>query len=413
MSTDIFVKINNFHKQAAIIPDMAKRIMYSLIPSVNSNQVDIRALKAAVEGINDIIKYGSRAVIEEMRHSRDEFDYLQAKEYFDANNLEDCLKECFESFNNPRNWKPQYGGYAWAKITRSLLSLTNLRSGLKATIENKDYTGELQVMKDIIIELNIFDGLAHNTASIMKNLIEEEVNESKDKDNKSLPYLDDLAHEQLININKAQELLNSKELMDPMDVYKEIEKTLIDSGDIHRFKDFSTKLRSKKEYHQDNSAKVLPEKFLISTRKLIKSDMNGIHEYLLKIKNDFKKFDLNESSISQILENSANVRYSLKQAIHIIYNAATNNSGVFNASNLDRLQNTILKEYKPLTNKITNTLKLLNQCDNDINRFRDHLEAISFDDMGEYIGDDKEEAESTIETIIDDCNKAYFVLDTF
>lgn len=44
-----FNKLNKFVKKADIASDMAKRIMYSLIPSVNNNQVDVRALKAAVE----------------------------------------------------------------------------------------------------------------------------------------------------------------------------------------------------------------------------------------------------------------------------------------------------------------------------------------------------------------------------
>jgi len=43
-----------------------------------------------------------------------------------------------------------------------------------------------------------------------------------------------------------------KELINPIDVYKEVEDILTESGDIHRFKDWTTKIRNNSEYHKQN-----------------------------------------------------------------------------------------------------------------------------------------------------------------
>lgn len=76
----LFNKIANFEKKALIINDMVQRIMYSLIPSVNENRVDYKALKYAVSGMNDILKFGLQACRNELKHYGQ--DSAQNKEKF-------------------------------------------------------------------------------------------------------------------------------------------------------------------------------------------------------------------------------------------------------------------------------------------------------------------------------------------
>lgn len=86
-------------------------------------------------------------------------------------------------FANKTAWARNYGGYAWEKIARSLKSLAIIKSGMIAAKKENNLELELDFMKQAIIELNVFDGLAHNTNSIMKNIIELE--------NQSYGYSDD------------------------------------------------------------------------------------------------------------------------------------------------------------------------------------------------------------------------------
>ena len=62
--------VNNILKEATIRSDMAKRIMYSILPStvdpsqvvMSGGVVDYKALDAAVEGAADIIAFGTLSV---------------------------------------------------------------------------------------------------------------------------------------------------------------------------------------------------------------------------------------------------------------------------------------------------------------------------------------------------------------
>lgn len=126
--------------EATIETDMAKRIMLSVIPSVmTKNEMhqfggfDYKALKAAVFGARDLIKYGSAACVEEMKHYGDndkDEDYgkiQKAKkavlDLWGQGKYKECLKLCDVSFHDTKNWNPSYGREAWGKIARTLYQM--------------------------------------------------------------------------------------------------------------------------------------------------------------------------------------------------------------------------------------------------------------------------------------------------
>lgn len=246
--------------EASLRSDMAKRIMYSILPSVSDKTqlhmtggvVDYNALRYAVEGRRDIIKYGTKACVQELKSYKKDINApipLQALskgiasiESGDYSAAADLAAKCFADYSG---WAGGYGGKAWEKIARSLQRLIAYDQTLKESKESKDLDQELQIMQQIVIELNVFDGLSHNNSSVMKNLVDQEWQEMHTGNNES-------RNKELDEITR---MMDAKELTNPMDVYKEIESTLVESGDIHRFKDWTRKLHNLPEYRQTNLKK--------------------------------------------------------------------------------------------------------------------------------------------------------------
>lgn len=195
--------LNKFIKivKASIEDDMANRIMYSLITSkatpnelyYNDGVVNQDVLDLAVEGINDLIKYGSLAVL-------DELSYLDESIYnknLNKNKIEndiksnnynlilDFLKKAYNLFTKEQ-WDDGFGGYAWAKITKSLHDLTNLKINLS---NETDKSKQNKIKKLIILEMNYFDSLSHNNGSILEKMARQE-------------------HEDSLNLNEHNSLLN-------------------------------------------------------------------------------------------------------------------------------------------------------------------------------------------------------------
>ena len=389
-------KIAKFVKEATVRSDMAKRIMYSLIPSVNDNRIDVKALKYAIEGINDLIKYGTMACINELEHyNRDAYyddndnliinnedKYSIALNLLKLNDYKGALEKSYEAFNEEDHWHKAYGGFAWARIAKSLLNLVNLRSGLKATIENKDYQGELAVMKDIIVEMNIFDGLSHNTASVMRNILEEEDialrpsfqqydKNLRDFDNSDLSKLhpnqikklkekfeknySDFIEENRNNFHKEKEktfnMMDAKELSDPIDVYREIEQSLIDSGDINKYQDYISKLRNNPKYRNYDFDKIEKEKKLIKIRKELLPYIKKFNTYNDKI-NDLNIDNFNDEETGTVKEEK--FYYKLSNIINDIVDTG------------DTLDSKFNRELFKDINKDTDIIKKFNQNRNNL-----------------------------------------------
>ena len=270
-----------------------------------------------LNGINEIIEYGTLACINELKHYMEEDNEddditphneqsMSALKSYNLKNYKKAIDICINYFADDEGWQESYGGYAWEKIATSIKNLINLKSGLKASIQNKNFEQELAIMKDIIIELNIFDGMAHNTDSIFPKLLklEDEKNNptdeelledakflGKDKDEDILRgYIAkrklDIMHRQVEDRKKIRNLMDVKELSDPVDVFREIEPTLTQSGDIGKYKDFAAKLRNNPKYHNYDDIALNIEKQRIPLRKKIKKNIHEIQDKIDELIDD-------------------------------------------------------------------------------------------------------------------------------
>ena len=225
---NLFYNIDNYFKfcDADIKHEMAKRIMYSIIPSLaipteiyhTSGIVDYKALKAATEGLDDLVRYGVRAVLNELRHARERLEYT--------------LK--------PIN------------------------------VFEKDHTGSFGPGK----------------------------------------------------FNKIKRLMDAKELIDPIDVYKEVEDILTESGDIHSFKDWTTKIRNDKRYYSESEKDF--ELAKIRLKKDMLSSINYCYKYIDELKKALNSSEPFDTLDLQFKFHPIKVSDVLDAFIHYIYEMLDN-----------------------------------------------------------------------------------------
>lgn len=181
---------------------------------------------------------------------------------------------------------------------------------LKHSLENGGNLLDLEIetMKDIVILMNVFDGLAHNTASVMPKVIQEEINEwSKSNPNLTQHHLTEKYQK------NVKTLMDSKEIDDPMTVYKEIQGIIESPENKHIYKDWITKIRNAPDYHQAPLMKnKKKEVALIQTRKIVK-------EHMLYVENALS--DLAE--LKDKLINTHDSTPQAKEARKIVLNALT------------------------------------------------------------------------------------------
>ena len=227
---------------------MANRIVYHILPSVadqvevegTQGVVDYKALRKAVEGRKNILKYGPSAVISELKYYKGKNNlYQQASDQFDRGNIAEAMSLAAKGFAEKGAWIAQYGGMAWENIAKTLRSISWLDHTFDALRKDKDnpkkIEQEISVMRQLVVQMDIFDGLMHNTGSIFEKMIDQEF----DTEGHADPMV---ALE--IEHDKVKRLMNSKELTNPLDVYKVVEPELEESNDIHQYRDWNTKLRN-------------------------------------------------------------------------------------------------------------------------------------------------------------------------
>lgn len=355
INVDKISTLCNFYKQATIETDMAKRIMLSVIPSLmsktemhHSGGFDYKALKSAAAGAKDLIKYGAKACVGEMEffgeglgenyssilhgyvkdikeedipkvmEIRKKFNSIEktkeeAKRLVRDGKYKECLQLCVKSFNDTDYWQSSYGGIAWGKIADTLLKMEEKRELLRLIKEESvnqpdpktDYLQmEVETLKEIIVLMNVFDGLAHNTGSIMPKVVSEEV---KDLNKGSSSYGggddDDYYNTQIDETkyqNKIKRLMDVKEIDNPFTVYKEVQKVIEQPENKHMFGDWSTKIVNHPEFASAKSLKEMQNELrIIKLRKELK-------EYLSKFDTLFDKLNTVKDSIINIHEPEKN-----------------------------------------------------------------------------------------------------------
>jgi len=298
----ILAKANKYMFQAEAIlrDDMAKRIMYSVIPSLAKDSevyhtggvVDYKALAAAIEGRHDIIKYGAKACVQELHNYGgygDQYNYDHILQLLKNADYKKIFEISFDLFSDSSNWNTSYGGEAWKKIAETLLKITQLDENLKQLRANKRslpdfYDQEVEIMKQIVIYLNVFDGLSHNTNSILTNILEEEGEEIFGDYRKSTPF------------KEIEKLMDVKELKDPIDLFKQIYPTLKGSGDINRYKDWFNKIKLNEKYHQNNDDESSKELFIIRLRKTLNPYIITLNKDKEKLETSLNKIEVDNNS---------------------------------------------------------------------------------------------------------------------
>lgn len=247
---------------------MSQRIMYSILPHLaepgqvasTEGVVDYSALKAAVAGRKNLIKYGVRAIIDELRHANDaEKSKSLAQKFTEMGKYELAMDIAVDSFGNDNMWLAGFGGRAWEQIAKTLRQIIRLDQTLSTIQSNpiKHQADEVQIMRDLIVQMNVFDGLSHNSAEVMNNLVGNETPPN---------YKGGRGDDFKKNHNHLRRLMDSKELESPAEVFKMIEPTLKGSGDNIRFKDWISRMHRSPDYRRRDTA-TAKKLYLIHMRK--------------------------------------------------------------------------------------------------------------------------------------------------
>lgn len=370
---NIFSKTSIYFKlcKADLKHDMVKRVMYSLIQATAPVYIggtspdgvwDYKAQDYAIEGVGDIVKYGTAICVDEMRNlptmTRNDSDlsvYINAKKLLDSKDYENCLDILIEGFKSPKWGKGGYGGKPWVTITETIKKLNYLNNEFKRNSEDmkkkqseqdrdKMLDADTELKKQILIYLNVFDGLSHNSGSVLEKLIEKEHLDKYPK----LPY-----GQTLKDITR---IMDSKNLKDPKNTFK-IVKDHIETP--IQYKEWMNRLDKK---HSDSEKDELDlEMVLIRLSRdsslISKIEELNIHEGqrtdLLFLK-DLKKFN----------EMKQGKKYDIYQGEASDLIAKYNDILEFNQVELRHI-------YKTINNSISNknnglllsALKIIKDCD--------------------------------------------------
>lgn len=307
IKSSIKYKILSF---ASLTSDMAKRIMHSTLSHVaDPNQVsltggyiDMVSLEHAAHGRKDILKYGILALISELKYY-----YGRNPEVLDIKSEKD-FDMAIKNFNDKKGWEEMYGGYAWAKIAKSLKNIfildksldvveDNIKKSKNDFVRNQENDKKINILKQIILELNVFDGLAHNTNSIMEKLINFEFDENSSKyedldhygyvtENKT-PFYDASSNDLLDLESKAQQRTSLIETITMM-IIQRISAAY--SGDVIGYENFNKKN--------------IEEIFLDKKNWLVDTSYNNIFIELLKKKNELEILDKEIKEINNKIDKS-------------------------------------------------------------------------------------------------------------
>lgn len=347
LSIESLLELSDFFlKKATIEEDMAKRIMLSIIPGVSSplemqthKGFDYKALRSAVNGTKDLIKYGTKACVEEVGNYGDpaieqvygsgsqenvkalyKGVYNNAEDLWKAGRYGECLQVCIKAFLDDKEgaWAGAYGGKAWAKIAKILSQMQEKRELLDYIRQdanspnrdpNTDYLDmEMQTMKDIVVLMNIFDGLAHNTASVMPKVIQEERH--------ALNMPSEMGHKYQ---ERVQELMDAKELDNPLVVYKQVQHIIENSPSKYMFKDWIQRIKEHPDFSKTKSHKeTLNDMALIRIKKNLKNKLNHLSDYADKI-GELKDVALRSNDLKAVEKIYGSIRQNLNYIDDVVY----------------------------------------------------------------------------------------------
>ena len=279
-------KINLFCKKATLLSDVATRI---LVSRMDQQSFNLPAGREAAVGAIDIINYTIIAIKSELKYyqkflpSHSPENIMPLGQYLNAaiidkpskENIDSIimfLKQTKELFSDYKNWEPDYGGKNWERIASAILDVA---------IKYKDYLNvkrnseeEYKAIKNLIVSMNAFDGVAHNTGSIYTKLINIEgknINRTRSS-----------------NMDVFKRLIRLRDLSESeydIDVMKEIIPEL---GIQLPFKDYITDIKNKPDYYKDTFER---REFIINRTYHLREASSRISDLYIYLENLIKKLN--------------------------------------------------------------------------------------------------------------------------
>jgi hypothetical protein len=199
-------------------------------------------------------------------------------------------------------------------------------------------------MKDIVVSMNVFDGLAHNTGDVMPKLVDKEL-EQKPVHFDTLVYDVNRKQRNIYEEHAAYKrnilnLMDSKELEDPIEVYKEVEHIIGTTPYKQTFNDWIKRIVNHPAYNASTEEDRKSKLNAISVRKkLIQETILICGSAVSHLQDAYKKFTNKQTGV---LVGSKGVKHYAKNISHAAnslthcdaMNAAEElvKSGVFNAN---------------------------------------------------------------------------------
>lgn len=279
-------------KKASLKGNMAKRILFSLLShlvpinesariALTKGVVDYNALKQMIPGAKELIEYGVAAAIDEASYSRDDQAKKHVEDLYKAGDIKNALIAMIDLFNNSDKWELSYGGSNWAKIAKTLLTIKEYLDAAEQAKKENNVEEQMNNLMQMTSYVNVLDGLAHNTGSIMDKMLSFEMKKTREKN------MEDWKAEALRNpkfqppsdyyesesnrdaeMAKLVRMMDSKELTDPDDILQEILPTIESESDAPlTMKDWVEKARKRRRNNISEDEYYLKEERLKKIRE--------------------------------------------------------------------------------------------------------------------------------------------------
>lgn len=253
-------EIEYFHllATAAIKTNLAKRIMFSLLPKLlesgaqvqsyhTGGAIDYKTLKQMLPIAKELLHYSLQAAEDEAtKWYQPNDDQPDAESLLTGKSDPEKLQILSRLFRHTDNWADQFGGEAWGKITDILIKVQHHISEAEKNARNYDEPEKFyQELMQVVAYMNVIDGLAHNTGSIMDKLITLESIENPELYGGEIPT----------DISDIERMMDAKELNNEQDVLAEIYPTLEQSDAPLVMKDWMSKARQQR--HEFNTPEAI------------------------------------------------------------------------------------------------------------------------------------------------------------
>lgn len=310
----------SLRKEATLLDNMAARILWSTIPAEQQLN-NINALKSLTYGAKELIRLGAKATMEELSHT-DKDSYTKAFIEIENKNYEAALKISLESFKTVNQAGKMYGGRAWVNIAQNLLLLLGALNKAEQYKNAADYNNYVAELNNVVVYMNVIDGLAHNTGSIMDKMLNIEFQELKTKLNNSDKEYDEnelykkfwAYKDDIIKLMDAKELTNKEDVFDyTVNKLQNIPEKLLP------FKDFIKQRQYERAYEEKIESDPEQEFKIIRIRKELLEYTNSIKAYY----NNLKAETTPEGQLNELDE----IKFALSSLIRHLKNNDINEIG--------------------------------------------------------------------------------------